>query len=63
VGCHGFSLSYFELGVLGSLTYIAVSLVSPLVGVVLQRSPVRRVLLLSVVINGIACLLFGIILE
>mmetsp|Transcript_45104 Transcript_45104/g.111844 ORF Transcript_45104/g.111844 Transcript_45104/m.111844 type:complete len:607 (+) Transcript_45104:76-1896(+) len=58
-GCHGFSLGYFELGVLGSLPYVALSLVSPFVGVVLQRSPVRRVLLLSVVVNGIACLLFG----
>ncbi|KAJ1626464.1 hypothetical protein T492DRAFT_208712 [Pavlovales sp. CCMP2436] len=31
-GCHGFSLGYFELGVLGSLPYVALSLVSPFVG-------------------------------
>lgn len=58
-GCHGFSLGYFELGVLGALPYIALSVVSPFVGALLQRARVRRVLLLAVVVNGAACLLFG----
>lgn len=57
--CHGFSMSYLASGVLGSLPYIALSLVSPLVGTVLQQARVRRVLVLAITINGAACVLFG----
>mmetsp|Transcript_19323 Transcript_19323/g.51997 ORF Transcript_19323/g.51997 Transcript_19323/m.51997 type:complete len:588 (-) Transcript_19323:311-2074(-) len=55
----GPSLSYFACGVLGSLPYIALSVVSPFVGYFLQHADVKGTLVLAVFWNGVASALFG----